>query len=88
MSASPTVRSRALPMLVMGVCSVYFLVPIWWLFVGATKTREQFTGTNPLWFADFALFDNIGELLEQIEGIFTVFGMWDGTVQSRSGATT
>ena len=70
MSASPTVRSRALPMIVMGVCSVYFLVPIWWLFVGATKTREQFTGTNPLWFADFALFDNIGELLRYRDGVF------------------
>ena len=28
-------------MLVMGVFTVYFLVPIWWLFVASTKSRER-----------------------------------------------
>lgn len=74
MSASTKVResvlSRTSAMLVMGVCTLYFLVPIWWLFVGATKRGEQFTGTSPLWFADFALFDNIGELLRYRDGVF------------------
>ena len=29
--------SRTAAMLVMGVCTVYFLVPVWWLFVGAAQ---------------------------------------------------
>jgi len=57
-------------MLVMGVCTVYVLVPIWWLLVGSTKSREQFTGTDPLWFADFKLFENIGTLLSYRDGVF------------------
>lgn len=61
---------RVFPMLVMGVCTVYVLVPIWWLLVGSTKSREQFTGTNPLWFADFRLLDNIGTLLSYRDGVF------------------
>lgn len=62
--------SRGAAMLVMGVCTVYFLVPIWWLVVGATKSREQFTGTNPLWFADFDLVANLRELLTYRDGVF------------------
>jgi len=62
--------SRGAAMLVMGVCTVYFLVPIWWLFVGATKSRDQFTSTSPLWFADFDLVGNIRELLTYRDGVF------------------
>jgi multiple sugar transport system permease protein len=61
---------RVPAMFVMGVCTVYFLTPIWWLFVGATKRRDQFTGTNPLWFADFHLAGNIRELLAFRDGVF------------------
>ena len=62
--------SRTAAMIIMGVCTVYFLVPIWWLFVGASKNREQFSGTSPLWFADFNLVANIRELLAYRDGVF------------------
>lgn len=62
--------SRTAAMIVMGVCTVYFLVPIWWLFVGASKSRDQFTSTSPLWFADFDLVGNIRELLAYRDGVF------------------
>lgn len=62
--------SRGGAMLVMAAFTVYFLVPIWWLFVGATKGREQFTDTGPLWFADFRLFDNVREVLTYRDGVF------------------
>ena len=62
--------SRTAAMIIMGVCTVYFLVPIWWLFVGASKSREQFSGTNPLWFADFDLGANISELFAYRDGVF------------------
>ena len=62
--------SRSAAMLVMLICTFYFLVPIWWLFIAATKDREQFTSTLPLWFADFNLFENIGKLAAYDNGIF------------------
>ena len=57
-------------MLVMIICTFYFLVPIWWLFIAATKDREQFTSTLPLWFADFNLFENIAKLAAYDNGVF------------------
>ncbi|HWH97787.1 MAG TPA: carbohydrate ABC transporter permease [Pseudolysinimonas sp.] len=65
-----SILSRSAAMLVMLICTFYFLVPIWWLFVAATKDREQFTSTLPLWFADFNLFENIGKLAAYDNGIF------------------
>jgi len=62
--------SRTAAMVIMGVCTVYFLVPIWWLFVGASKSRDQFSSTSPLWFADFDLGANIRELLAYRDGVF------------------
>ncbi|WP_436231870.1 carbohydrate ABC transporter permease [Cellulomonas cellasea] len=62
--------SRAGAMLVMGVFTLYFLVPIWWLIVSATKDRGQFTSTNPLWFADMNLVENVSALLRYDGGIF------------------
>jgi multiple sugar transport system permease protein len=45
-------------------------VPIWWLFVASTKNRSDFTGTNPLWFADFSLFQNIADLVTYRGGVY------------------
>jgi len=57
-------------MLVMAICTLYFLVPVWWLIVAASKDRNQFTTTAPLWFADFNLFTNIANLAAYEDGIF------------------
>ncbi|WP_196843036.1 MULTISPECIES: carbohydrate ABC transporter permease [unclassified Cryobacterium] len=65
---SPLARGGAL--IVMGVFTLYFLVPIWWLLVAASKSRSQFTTTNPLWFADFSLFENIGNLVAYRDGVY------------------
>jgi multiple sugar transport system permease protein len=65
-----SILSRTAAMMVMAVCTVYFLVPIWWLFVGATKGSADFTGTAPLWFADFQLFGNISDLFAYRDGVF------------------
>jgi len=62
--------SRSAAMLVMLICAFYFLVPIWWLFVASTKDRSQFTTTNPLWFGDFTLFENIANLATYRDGVF------------------
>ncbi|WP_202567302.1 carbohydrate ABC transporter permease [Agreia sp. COWG] len=57
-------------MIVMGVSTLYFLVPIWWLFIGSTKSREQFSSTAGLWFADFNLFTNIADLVSYNDGVY------------------
>ncbi len=62
--------SRTAAMLVMGVFTLYFLVPIWWLFVSATKDPGQFTSTEPLWFAKFSLLQNIHDLLHYDGGVY------------------
>ncbi len=62
--------SRTAAMLVMLICTFYFLTPIWWLVVAATKDRGQFTTTAPLWFADVNLFENIGNLTTYSNGVF------------------
>ena len=68
--ARESLLSRGGAMLVMLICTFYFLVPIWWLFIAATKDREQFTSTLPLWFADFNLFENIAKLAAYDNGVF------------------
>ena len=62
--------SRTVAMAVMVVATLYFLTPLWWLLVASTKTRSDFTTSNPLWFADFALFDNIAALVNYRGGVF------------------
>ncbi|MGV8883707.1 MAG: carbohydrate ABC transporter permease [Rhodoglobus sp.] len=65
-----SILSRTAAMLVMGVFTVYFLVPIWWLVVASTKSSEQFTSTNPLFFADFSFFENVAALAAYHDGIY------------------
>ena len=60
-------------MLIMGVFTFYFLVPIWWLLVSSTKTQAQFTSTTPLWFTPDAVANfigNIGGLFTYNDGVF------------------
>ncbi|WP_433304404.1 carbohydrate ABC transporter permease [Actinoplanes sp. CA-030573] len=62
--------SRLGVLLVMAICTVYFLAPLWWLFVGATKQQGQFVGGSPMWFENFQPAGNIRELLTYRDGIF------------------
>ncbi|GAA2703859.1 carbohydrate ABC transporter permease [Actinoplanes palleronii] len=63
-------KSKTAAMAIMGLSTLYFLVPIWWLFVGATKSRGDFSSTAPLWFADFNLGQNLHELVSYRDGVF------------------
>lgn len=70
--AQSNTLSRASAMLVMGVFTVYFLLPVWWLLVSATKTRGQLTSTAALWFTP----DGFANLLTNLRQLFT----YDGNV--------
>lgn len=49
---------------------IYFLVPIWWLFVAASKRPSLLTSTNGLWFSGpFSLFSNLKSVLTYDDGI-------------------
>jgi len=54
----------------MFVATAYFLLPLWWLLVASSKSRADLTETPGLWFADFQLLSNIGNLFERDDGIF------------------
>ena len=68
-----SIISRTAAMLIMGVFTSYFLIPIWWLFVSSTKRGGQFTSTPPLAFTPDAIpnfFGNIGRLFAYNDNIF------------------
>ncbi|NEA49493.1 carbohydrate ABC transporter permease [Streptomyces sp. SID10815] len=57
-------------MLLLALSTLYFLLPLWWLLVAATKPfGAQFSGSG-LWFDGFGLFDNLSRLSAQDGGIF------------------
>ncbi len=52
---------------------LYFVTPLWWLVVAATKSNSGlFAGnSNPLWFADeFSFVDNVRQLITYQGGIY------------------
>lgn len=62
--------SRVAVYVVLGLTAIYFLFPLWWLVVSATKPfGEQFSGSG-LWFQGFGLFDNLARLTAENDGIF------------------
>jgi multiple sugar transport system permease protein len=73
-SASASRRSRASKIIVTGVLvivSLYFLIPVYWVIIAATKTTEDLFATSGFWFAPtFNLFQNIAQVLAYDGGIF------------------
>jgi multiple sugar transport system permease protein len=63
-------RSKTLTA-VMTLGLVYALLPLFWLFVNASKTQGALFSTQGLWFGGrFALFDNIRETFSYDDGVF------------------
>lgn len=57
-------------MLILGVFTVYFLLPLWWLLVASSKSAGDVFTTDPLWFADFQLWSNVTELFTFRDGVY------------------
>ncbi|MEN5074893.1 carbohydrate ABC transporter permease [Isoptericola cucumis] len=68
-----TVGSRVLVTGVLVLTSVYFLLPLWWLLVAATKDAGHTFAGSPLWFSHFDLFGNIADLFAYKGGIFALW---------------
>ena len=72
-SGAPAPLSRVAVMTTLVLASAYFLLPLWWLLVAATKAPgRQFAG-NGLWFDGFHLVENIQSVMATQDG---VFGRW------------
>ncbi len=65
--------SRIGAMGIMIVLAVYFLIPVWFLLVSATKSQGDFTSSNGFWFSHLQLFSNLKTLFSTQDGIF---GRW------------
>ncbi|WP_082468079.1 carbohydrate ABC transporter permease [Leifsonia sp. Leaf264] len=53
------------------ILAIYFIIPIWWLFVAATKSNSGLFSSPAFWFDDtFALFQNIAGLFTHQGGIY------------------
>ncbi|MGW0802614.1 carbohydrate ABC transporter permease [Nonomuraea sp. NPDC002799] len=72
-ASQETVTSRAVAMTIMGVFTLYFFVPIWWLVASSTKTLDNFNSTSSLWFSPTSLSDlvaNLGTLFTYADALF------------------
>ncbi|WP_282701728.1 carbohydrate ABC transporter permease [Streptomyces sp. CC219B] len=52
------------------VIAVYMLLPVFWLFVSATKSQGDLVDSFGLWFSDFHLFDNLRALFAKQDGVY------------------
>ncbi|WP_031486001.1 carbohydrate ABC transporter permease [Streptomyces bicolor] len=70
----------------LGLMALYTLIPLWWLFVSATKASGYlYTGT-PLWFSHFDLVTNIQDVFSFEGGIFSTW-LANSALYSFVGAT-
>jgi multiple sugar transport system permease protein len=65
-----TMRSRVLVVGGLAVAAVYFLLPVYWIVVAATKSTGDLFGTNGLWFASPRLFENLENVVTFQDGIY------------------
>lgn len=66
-----TPRSQIIVTGILVIVAVYFLVPLYWVIIAATKTTGALFATNGFWFGGpFHLFQNIGQVFTYNDGIF------------------
>ncbi|HEY2698180.1 MAG TPA: carbohydrate ABC transporter permease [Pseudonocardiaceae bacterium] len=75
MKVRESVAGRAAAMAVMFLLAIYFLLPIYFLLVAATKPQGDLASTFGLAFSHFNLFQNLGTLFGQGNGIFALWAL-------------
>ncbi|MCR2783618.1 MULTISPECIES: carbohydrate ABC transporter permease [unclassified Microbacterium] len=67
----PEKRRSWLLTVLLWLCALYFILPLWWLMVASTKDTSALFATFGLWFApEFSLWDNLVELFTVRGGLF------------------
>ena len=64
-------RKSTLLTVVMFLCVLYFLLPLYWLLVSSTKSNADLFSTFGLWFADFSLVQNLRDTFTVQDGVFS-----------------
>ena len=68
----PSRRRSILLTVLLWLCVLYFIVPLWWLFVSSTKDNSALFSTFGLWFApELSLWDNLQTLFTIRGGLYT-----------------
>ena len=68
---APERRRSLLLTVLLWLCVLYFVLPLWWLFVSSTKDNAALFSTFGLWFGgDFSLWENLQTLFSVRDGIF------------------
>ncbi|PJJ65493.1 carbohydrate ABC transporter permease [Compostimonas suwonensis] len=69
-------RKSAVLTITLFICAIYFLFPLYWLVVAATKSNGDLFSTFGLWFSgQFNLFDNIATVFTFQDGIFSQWAL-------------
>jgi multiple sugar transport system permease protein len=77
--------SRWVVLGVLVALTLYAVGPLWWLLVAATKNQRELYTTNGLWFSEFNLWQNLGDLFTYQDGIF-VRWLWNTIVYAGLGS--
>lgn len=65
-----TVQQLSVTVLLLAVAG-YFLLPVWWLIVSATKSNGDLFGSNGFWFgSSLHLAGNLTKVFEHSDGVF------------------
>jgi multiple sugar transport system permease protein len=68
---APEQRRSTLLTVLLWLGVLYFIIPLWWLFVSSTKDNSSLFATFGLWFGgDFSLWENLQTLFTTRGGIF------------------
>jgi multiple sugar transport system permease protein len=67
--------TRIIMTAVLGLIAIYFLVPVYWLIVSATKNSTDLFGSFGLWFAHPQLLTNLGDLFSFDSHIYLRWGL-------------
>ncbi|GAA3248274.1 carbohydrate ABC transporter permease [Nonomuraea helvata] len=80
------IASKAVVNGILGLMALYTLIPLWWLFVSATKASGYLYTGAPLWFSHFDLVTNIRDVFSFENGVFSTW-LANSALYSLVGAT-
>ncbi|TVL89952.1 carbohydrate ABC transporter permease [Streptomyces sp. SAJ15] len=66
----PPLRYRIITASLLTVAAIYFLIPVYWLTVSATKSSADLFGTFGFWFSDPHPVEYLGDVLTHDDGIY------------------
>lgn len=65
--------SQVMTSFILLVAALYFILPVWWLFVSSTKSAGDLFTTNGFWFGEWNFVENVTNVLTRNDGIFVTW---------------